>query len=93
MMRSGQWTLVPPGRARAAAMSCSVGISLYAARLSSAARIVVLIGGSTARSLMIRNYEEATERGYARKGNRICRSAGRFELSLWNRLSFRRNNR
>jgi hypothetical protein len=42
---------------------------------------------------MIRNYEELTERGYARKGNRICRSASRFEPSLWNRLSFLCNNR
>jgi len=42
---------------------------------------------------MFRNYAEETERGYATGGNRICKSASRFERLSSNHSKFLCNNR
>ena len=55
------WILHPPGKARAVVMRSRVLICWKAERRMSAIRTLLLIGGSTAMLLMLRNYGDAKE--------------------------------
>ena len=56
MRRFGMSTLVPPGKARAIAISSSVLMSWKVVRFSSAIRALLLIGGNTAKFRILRIY-------------------------------------
>jgi hypothetical protein len=58
-----------------------VPISSKVARFIRATRASLLIGGSTATFLILPTYGGTEERGYARRRNKISKSASRFELS------------
>ena len=67
MRRSGMWTFMPPGRARAIATRSWVAKFLKAVRFSSAARNSFLTGGRTATFLIPATYAGIGESGYERR--------------------------
>ena len=78
MRRSGIWILVPPGRAWAIAIRSEVLRSRKAVRLRRAIRALSLIGGRTAKFLILTIYGLIRERG---QGGRLTEKANRAPYS------------